>query len=154
MKSLFPLEEILGFFIPTIRGKIYIFKNHCYDKQLFCANDNVSCFVCDAIARAGWVVWSGRRERRKDIGEEGRIYESSVIRSCRAGSNCDCWTGFNFLRTVIRLWTMILPCERTVPSNCTVLSSPSTFSQLSICGTLLWLIDSVFVYRLCALLYM
>lgn len=103
MKSLFPLEEILGFFIPTIRGKIYIFKNHCYDKQLFCANDNVSCFVCDAIARAGLVVWSARRERRKDIGEEGRIYESLVIRSCRAGSNCDCWTGFNFLRTVIRL---------------------------------------------------
>lgn len=154
MKSLFPLEEVLVFFIPTIRGKTYLFKNQCYDKQLFCVNDYVSCFVCDTIARAGWVVWSGRRERRKDIEEEGRIYESSVIRSCRAGLSCDCWTGFNFQRTVIRLWTMILPCARTVPSNCTVLSSPSTFNRLSICGTLLWIIDLVFVYRLCALLCM
>lgn len=51
MKIFFPLKEVLVFFIPTIRGKTYIFKNHCYDKQLFYVNDYVSCFVCDAIAR-------------------------------------------------------------------------------------------------------
>lgn len=128
----------------------------CYDKWLFCV------YV--------WCVWrhSARQEivcevrQTPGIGEEGHIMEPSGIRPWRAGSicSCDCWTVFNFLWTVICLliviflWTGNRPSARTVPSNCTVPLSLSPFNQLSICETLLRLIDSLFVYRLYVLFFM
>lgn len=110
----------------------------------------ISCFVFMFICVTSWrarQVSSARRERDARASERkvDRWVLGNSARVSRAGSSCDHWTGFNFRRTVIPVWTVIRPCARTVPSNCMCLVHSVTIKIRWVHMKLLWLIDSVVV---------